>query len=208
MTTLYIPAHFRLDDRAAALRLMRDHAFAVLACSGEAGLHVSHIPFVVDEAGDDVLLLGHLARANDQWKALEAAQDAVAIFQGPHAYVSPSWYEQQPSVPTWNYAVVHARGRVELMEEAQLHEALMRLSAGYEAGRHKPWKMSDLPAPYVSGMLQHIVGFTLRVERLEAKFKLSQNRPVEVPRVIAALEAEGEGATAALMRAHAPVAKA
>ena len=206
--TLYIPAHFRLDDRGAALDLMRQNAFAVLVSSGEAGLHVSHIPFVVEVDGDEVRLLGHLARANEQWKALESARDVVAIFQGPHAYVSPGWYEQHPSVPTWNYAVVHAHGRVQTMEEAELHELLMTLSGTYESGREKPWKMSELPAPYVSGMLQNIVGFTLRVERLEAKFKLSQNRPAEVPRVIAALEAEGEDATAALMRAHAPTAKA
>jgi transcriptional regulator len=206
--TLYIPQHFRLEDRAAMLELMRANAFAVLVSSGDAGLHVSHIPFVVESEGDEVRLLGHLARANEQWKALEAAREAVAIFQGPHAYVSPGWYQQHPSVPTWNYAVVHAHGTVELMEEAELHALLMQLSATYEGGRAKPWRMSELPSAYVSGMLQHIVGFTLRVERLEAKFKLSQNRPAEIPGVVAALEAEGEGATAALMRAHAPVAKA
>jgi transcriptional regulator len=206
--TLYIPQHFRLEDRDAMLQLMRENAFAVLVSTGDAGLHVSHIPFVVDSEGTEVRLLGHLARANEQWRALEAARDVVAIFQGPHAYVSPGWYQQQPSVPTWNYAVVHAHGTVEVMEEAQLHELLMTLSSTYEAARDKPWKMSELPAPYVSGMLQHIVGFTLRVERLEAKFKLSQNRPAEIPHVVAALEAEGEDATAALMRIHALTAKA
>lgn len=206
--TLYIPAHFRLEDRGAAVDLMRQNAFGMLVSSGDAGLHVSHIPFVVEADGDEVRLLGHLARANEQWKALESAREVVAIFQGPHAYVSPGWYEQHPSVPTWNYAVVHAHGRAETMEEAELHELLHTLSHTYESGREKPWRMSGLPAAYVSGMLQQIVGFTLRVERLEAKFKLSQNRPAEVPRVIAALEAEGEGATAALMRAHAPTAKA
>ena len=206
--TLYIPAHFRLQDREAALELVRRNAFGTLVSSGAAGLRVSHIPFVVEAAGEKVRLLGHLARANEHWKALESASEVVAIFQGPHAYVSPGWYEQHPSVPTWNYAVVHAHGRALPMEEAELHELLMTLSATYEAGREKPWKMSELPAAYVSGMLQHIVGFTIEVERLEAKFKLSQNRPAEVPRVIAALEAEGEAATAALMRAHAPTAKA
>ena len=206
--TLYIPQHFRLEDRGAMLQLMRDNAFAMLVSTGDAGLHVSHIPFLVEEDGDEVRLLGHLARANDQWRALAAAKEVAAIFQGPHAYVSPGWYEKHPSVPTWNYAVVHAHGTVEMMEEAQLHELLMTLSAAYENTRDEPWKMSELPAPYVAGMLQLIVGFTLRVERLEAKFKLSQNRPAEIPRVVAALEAEGEGATAALMRAHAPAAKA
>jgi transcriptional regulator len=206
--TLYIPQHFRLEDRAAILALMRENAFAVLVSSGEAGLHVSHIPFVVEAEGEEIRLLGHLARNNPQCEALLQAREVLAIFQGPHAYVSPGWYQQHPSVPTWNYAVVHAHGSVEAMEEAQLHELLMGLSATYEAGREKPWKMGELPAAYVSGMLQQIAGFTLRVERLEAKFKLSQNRPAEIPRVVAALEAEGEDATAALMRAHAPPAKA
>lgn len=206
--TLYIPQHFRLEDREEMLRLMRENAFAALVCSGDQGLHASHIPLVVESEGGEVRLLGHLARANEQWRALEGAKEVVAIFQGPHAYVSAGWYEQQPSVPTWNYAVVHAHGTVETMGEAELHELLLRLSAEYESGRPRPWRMSELPPAYVAGMLQQIVGFTLRVERLEAKFKLSQNRPAEIPRVIAALEAEGEGATAALMRAHAPVAKA
>ena len=200
--TLYIPEHFRLDDRDAALRLMRDNAFAVLVCAGEGGLHVSHIPLVVDAEGGDVTLLGHLAVNNPQAQALRTARHVTAIFQGPHAYVSPGWYANHPSVPTWNYAVVHASGAAEPMEEAELHELLMRLSASYEAGREKPWRMSELPPAYVDGMLKGIVGFSIKVERLEAKFKLSQNRPAEIPRVIAGLEADGEGATAALMRVH------
>jgi transcriptional regulator len=206
--TLYVPPHFRVEDRAAAVALMRDNAFATLVTSGGAGLHVSHIPFVVEEEEGELRLLGHLARANPQWPALEGAREAVAIFQGPHAYVSPGWYRHHPSVPTWNYAVVHARGALELMDDAGLHDLLLRLSATYEAGRAKPWRMSELPAEYVDGMLRNIVGFTLRVESLDAKFKLSQNRPAEIPGVVAALEAEGEGAVAALMRAHAPAAKA
>jgi transcriptional regulator len=152
-------------------------------------------------------LLGHVARANAQWQALEGADHVLAVFQGPHAYISPSWYEQHPSVPTWNYAAVHASGRARLMDEAELHELLMRLSSTYEAGRENAWRMSDLPAAYVDSMLKMIVGFELVVERLEGKFKLSQNRPAEVARVIAALEREGETGVAALMRAAAPAAK-
>ena len=204
--TLYLPDHFRNDDAEAQFKLMEQYAFGTLATSGAGGeLHLSHIPFVAERDGDGcVRLLGHVARANPHWQALEGARESVAIFRGPHAYVSPSWYQSHPAVPTWNYAVVHAHGRARLMDEAQLHELLMKLSATYEAGRPKPWRMGDLPAPYVDTMLKAIVGFEIEVERLEGKFKLSQNRPAEAPRVIAALEAEGEVELAGLMRDHAP----
>jgi transcriptional regulator len=207
--TLYIPAHFRVDDRDELLAFMRDNAFATLVSSGAGGLHVSHIPFIVERSGDGaVRLLGHVARANPQWKALETAQATVAIFQGPHAYVSPTWYEHHPAVPTWNYAVVHAHVRAKLMEEPALRELLRQLSSQYESGRASPWRMEDLQPDYVAKMVNLIVGFTLEVERLEGKFKLSQNRPgADAERVSAALESEGEGALAALMRAHPPARK-
>jgi transcriptional regulator len=172
-------------------------------------MHVSHIPFLPERGADGAIrLLGHVARGNEQWKALEGAEHLVAIFQGPHAYVSPTWYASHPSVPTWNYSVVHAHGSARLMDEAGLHDLLMRLSAIYEAGNPKPWRMSELPAAYVDSMLKMIVGFEIEVERLEGKFKLSQNRPAEVPRVIAALEAGKEHEIASLMRDHSTPAKA
>jgi transcriptional regulator len=205
--TLYVPPLFRADDRGAVCALIEKNAFGTLVSSGPSGLHVSHIPFVLEREGEAIRLLGHVARANPQWEALESAQHVVAIFQGPHAYVSPSWYANHPSVPTWNYAVAHAHGSARLMDEAELHDLLMRLSAIYEAGNPKPWRMSELPADYVGTLLKSIVGFAIDVERLEGKFKLSQNRPAEIPRVIAALEARGEGAMAAFMREHPPAGK-
>jgi transcriptional regulator len=202
---LYIPKHFRVDDPAALAAFIERHAFGTLVTSSPTGLFVSHVPFVVDrEPGEPIRLLGHVARANEQWKAIESADHVLAIFQGPHAYVSPGWYAEHPSVPTWNYAAVHASGRARLMDEPELHELLLRLSSTYESGREKPWRMSELPAAYVDSMLKMIVGFEIVVERLEGKFKLSQNRPAEVPRVIEALEREGETELAALMRAFAP----
>lgn len=207
--TLYIPTHFRVDDRARLVEFIRDNAFGTLVSSGPAGLHVSHIPFIAESGGDgSVRLLGHVARANHQWRSLEAADAAVAIFQGPHAYVSPTWYEHHPAVPTWNYAVVHAHGKPRLMDEARLRDLLLRLSSHYEAGRPSPWRMEDLASDYVAKLLNAIVGFTIEVERLEGKFKLSQNRPgADAERVSAALESEGEGALAALMRGHPPIRK-
>ena len=205
--TLYVPQHFRVEDRAELVAFMREHAFATLVSSGAAGLHVSHVPLLVDAEGERVLLRGHVARANAQWEALERAKQVVAIFQGPHAYVSPTWYVTHPSVPTWNYAVVHAHGSARLLEEAELHEVVHELSAKYEAGNSPPWKMSELPPAYVSSMLGMIVGFEIEVARLDGKFKLSQNRPVEIARVAERLEDRGEGGVAHLMRSHAPAAK-
>jgi len=206
--TLYVPPHFRVDNREQLLEFVERNAFGTLVSSGAGGLHVSHIPFVVERDADGAIrLLGHVARANPHWQALEAADHVIAIFNGPHAYVSPTWYQQHPSVPTWNYAVVHAHGKARLHDEFELRDLVGRLAAIYEAGRPAPWRIGDQPPDYIAKMLTAIVGFTLTVEKLEGKFKLSQNRPVEVERVIAALETEGEGEVAALMRAHPPARK-
>ncbi len=159
--TIYVPPHFRIEDRERLAGFMRAHAFATLVSAGGAGLHVSHVPLLVDVDGETICLRGHLARANEQWKTLEEAQHVTAIFHGPHAYVSPSWYVTQPSVPTWNYAVVHAHGAARITEEAELHEVVNELSAVYEAGNRPPWKLSEQPAPYVSSMLGMIVGFEI-----------------------------------------------
>ena len=207
--TLYIPAHFRVDDPGELFEFIERNAFGTLVSSGSLGLHVSHIPFIAERAADGSMrLLGHVARANPHWRALDGADHVVAIFQGPHAYVSPTWYENHPAVPTWNYAVAHAHGRPRLMDEAALRDLLRRLVSTYEAGRATPWRMEDLAPDYVAKMLNAIVGFAIEVERLEGKFKLSQNRPGnDAERVSSALEAEGEGTLAALMRAHPPPRK-
>lgn len=205
--TLYVPAHFRVEDRAGLVDFMRHNAFATLVSAGDAALHASHVPLLVDVDGDKVRIRGHVARANGQWESIESAKHVVAIFHGPHAYVSPTWYVTHPSVPTWNYAAVHATGKARLTDEAELHEIVSELSGIYEAGNKPPWRLSEQPPAYVSSMLGAIVGFEIEVERLEGKFKLSQNRPIEIPRVVERLEASGEKALAQLMREHAPAPK-
>ena len=205
--TLYIPPHFRVEERERLVDFMRSHAFATLVSSGDAGLQVSHVPLLVDVDGETMRLRGHVARGNGHWESIEGARDVTAIFHGPHAYVSPTWYVTHPSVPTWNYAVVHAHGKARLTDEAELHEIVHELSAKYEAGNTPPWKMSELPSAYVSSMLGMIVGFEIEVARVEGKFKLSQNRPVEIARVAERLDAAGEAELAALMRRHAPQPK-
>jgi transcriptional regulator len=204
--SFYIPKHFRVDDRDALVAFVQANAFATLVTAGADGLDVSHVPLHLVRAADGAMkLLGHVARANTHWKSLEAGRETLAIFNGPHAYVSPGWYANHPSVPTWNYATVHARGTARLMDDEALKRLIDTLSAYYESGREKPWRMADLTAEYVDTMVRAIVGFEIEVASLEGKFKLSQNRKADdIARVIAALEAEGEGATAALMRAYAP----
>src|SRR6185437_1599698 len=182
-------------------------AFAALVAAVEARPVASQVPLLVALWCESIILRGPLSRANDQWEALEGARHVSAVFQGPHAYVSPTWYVTHPSVPTWNYAVVHAHGKARLTDEAELHEIVTELSGKYEAGNVPPWKLSEQPAAYVSSMLGMIVGFEIEVARVEGKFKLSQNRPVEIPRVIDRLEASGELELAAMMRAHAPAPK-
>lgn len=205
--TLYIPPLFRVEDRERLVEFMRGHAFATLVSAGKESLHASHVPLLVDTDGEKLRLRGHVAKANDHWRSLEEASDVAAIFHGPHAYVSPTWYANHPSVPTWNYAVVHAHGKARLTDEAELHEIVSELAASYEAGNSPPWKLSDQPAAYVTSMLGMIVGFEIEVERIEGKFKLSQNRPTEISRVAERLEDSGEGELATLMREHAPAPK-
>ena len=204
--TLYVPRHFRVEDPDAIFDFVSQNAFGTLVTSGAAGLHVSHIPFVAEKvAGGKLRLLGHVARANPQADALAGAQHSVAIFQGPHAYVSPSWYAHHPAVPTWNYAVVHAHGRIASLDEAGLRGLLEKLSRHYEGDRPNAWRLDEAPADFIDKLVRTITGFAVEVERVDAKFKLSQNRPADdARRVIAALEGEGEHALAELMRGHVP----
>ena len=204
--TLYVPSHFRVDDRDRLVDFIARNAFGTLVSSAAGGLDVSHIPFVPDVGADGSLrLLGHVARANGHWKSLEGATDVVAIFRGAHAYVSPTWYEHLPAVPTWNYAVVHAHGKVRLLDEEALRGLLGRLTSTYEEGNPNPWRMEEQPADFIAKLLPLIVGFAIDVDRLEGKFKLSQNRPgADAARVIDALEAQGAKEVAGLMREHPP----
>lgn len=203
---IYIPKHFAESDVARLHALVRDNSFGMLLSQDVSGIQVTHLPMLLDPARN--VLRGHVARANPHWKALEKDAGALAIFSGPHHYVSPAWYGMHPSVPTWNYAVVHVQGRVRLVHEAAALEAMVRELVEFnEAFRDPPWRM-DLPADYRPKMLAGIVGFEMDIERLEGKFKLSQNRlPPDQARVIDALEGTaGDAArdTAALMRSVLP----
>ncbi|MEA2663629.1 MAG: transcriptional regulator [Candidatus Eremiobacteraeota bacterium] len=173
---MYVPAHFRIDDRAALRAFMRAHAFATLVTVADGAPFATHLPLLVDGAGDELVLRGHVARANPQWRTLEE-QDALAVFTGPHAYVSPSWYTVAQSVPTWNYTAVHASGRGRLLtERGAVMDVLCRLTDTEEARFAQPWSVDRLSEDYLDGMRRAIVAFEIPVARLDGKYKLSQNR--------------------------------
>jgi transcriptional regulator len=188
---MYIPAHFRVEDPALLLPLLERYGFATLVTVEEGSPFATHLPLLLRREPDR--LVGHMARANPQWRGLEAQREVLALFQGPHAYVSPSWYASAPNVPTWNYAVVHAYGTARLLEDAAEVLALLGDTvAQYESGRERPWRLEDAQ-DYAERLVAGIVAFEVRVTRLEGKFKLSQNKgAADRAGVIAALEASAD----------------
>ncbi len=207
--SLYTPPAFCVPDRAALARLIRDHPFATLITPGTPEPFVTHLPLLlVPDCEPHGTLVGHVARANPHWRAARDVE-SIAIFHGPHAYVSPSWYgEPARMVPTWNYAAVHVHGGVEIVDDAtDARRILDLLVQRFEGGRPVPWRFA-MPERERDALVAGIVAFRLRVRRIEGKFKLSQNRsPSDRSRVIEALEREPHAdaaATAAWMRAFAP----
>jgi transcriptional regulator len=179
---MYQPPAFREDRIEVQHELIRRHPLGCLVTHGPEGLVANHIPFLLDpSAGPLGTLAAHLARANAQWREAGDRQGLV-IFQGPESYVTPSWYETKREtgkvVPTWNYAVVHVWGRIRVHDDpAWLRAQVERLTGAHEGGRADPWAVEDAPAPFVAAQLKGIVGIEIAVERLEGKWKVSQNRP-------------------------------
>lgn len=193
----YQPPHFQPADADAVRELIRRHPLATLVVAGDDGLDAEHVPMLLEAAESEITVLrGHVARANPVWRQVPDGADALAIFHGPDHYVSPGWYpskrEHGQVVPTWNYAVVHARGRLAWQHDPQwLLGLVTRLTDAHESERASPWQVSDAPDDYVQRMLKAIVGFEIVVTRLEGKWKLSQNRSEpDVAGVIAGLDAE------------------
>jgi transcriptional regulator len=203
---MYVPRHFQEQDPERLLALMKQHAFATLVTvDGDGAPFATHLPFLVErDAQGTFRLHAHLARPNPQWRAFSEARDVLVLFQGPHGYVSPTWYASSPQVPTWNYATVHAYGRAHLLEAPEdVLRVLRDTAALYESGNPEPWRPEQVD-DYVRRLLAGIVAFEVRVSRLEGKFKLSQNKGEEDRRgVIAGLERSpfpGNRELAALMR--------
>jgi len=172
---VYIPEFNREEDRATILAFMRANPFAVLVSNVEGVPFATHLPLLIDDADDQIVIQGHMAKANAHWKSMKETEESLIIFHGPHAYISPSLYESRESVPTWNYAAVHVYGEPTLFtDEESLRATLHRMIDTYESSYMTQW--SELSEEYRSRMMKHIVGFNIKVKRLEGKFKLSQNR--------------------------------
>jgi transcriptional regulator len=189
---MYVPEYFKEDDPERIEALIRAHSFGLLISVQEGLPCASHLPFLYDRsAGGHGKLIGHMARSNPQWNSLAHGQKVLAIFQGPHAYVSPAWYSM-PGVPTWNYAVAHLYGLPRLIEdEGALEGIVQRLTAVHESMYREPW-IPHLSGERWSRLLGMIIGFEIEVTEIQGKFKLSQNRPLDDQRrVIEQLERSG-----------------
>ena len=207
---MYTPSNFAINDLPELQQQILGTRLAVLVTHGEEGLQASHLPLLLrPDQGPNGTLYGHFARANPQWKALQNGAQALVIFAGADAYVSPGFYpskaEHGKVVPTWNYVAVHAYGTAEVFTDAdRLRDLVSALTDRHEAGRNNPWKVADAPADYIDGMLKAIVGFALPIQCLEGKRKLSQNRsPADIAGVRVGLAASPDAhdqALAHLMR--------
>jgi transcriptional regulator len=200
------PAVVREDRLDVLHALIRARPLGALVTAGDGALEANHLPFLIEETEAGLgVLRAHAPRAYGQLAALRAGGEALVIFQGPEAYVTPAWYpskaEHGKVVPTWNYVVVHAWGAPRVIEDAGwIRSQIERLTAAQEASRPHPWAVSDAPEGFVAGLIGGIVGLEIPIARLEGKWKVSQNRP-EADRlgVAAGLEAEGETAMARLV---------
>jgi transcriptional regulator len=180
---MYLPAHFQESRTEVLHQLIHDHPLGALVTLGADGLTANHIPFEVDPQPSPFgTLHGHVARANPVWRDFSRDVEALVVFQGPAAYVSPSWYptkqETGKVVPSYNYVVVHTRGTLRAIEDPVWLRALVeRLTNRHEAGRRQPWKIGDAPEDFVENQLRAIVGIEIPITKLVGKWKVSQNRP-------------------------------
>jgi len=174
---MYLPGHFKAGERLHALRLMREHPFASLISTDDAGLpFVSHVPLHLEERGDQLILLGHCARGNPHWRYLQARPQALATFMGPHAYLSPRVYPDLLRVPSWNYLAAHCTVQATLIEDPDEKDKLLKkLIADHEPAYAQQWRA--LAPEFAHKMLAGIVGFELRVTALQCKLKINQHRP-------------------------------
>ncbi len=178
---MYRPPHFREDRLDVLHALIRAHPLGTLVTAGPDGLTANHIPFLIEEGGPHGVLRAHLSRANGQLEALSAGAAALVIFQGPEAYISPSWYAAKTDthkvVPTWNYVAVHCWGTPRVIDDpAWLRAQIGRLTASQEEGRAEPWAVEDAPEDYIAAQIRGIAGLEIPIDRIEGKWKASQNR--------------------------------
>ncbi|GIN87925.1 protease synthase and sporulation protein PAI 2 [Heyndrickxia sporothermodurans] len=178
---MFIPKHFKIEDKELIYNIMEENSFAALFSIHNERPYATHLPLTLDrEKGE---LYGHIARTNGQWKDI-MNQDVLIIFQGPHCYISPSWYETDKAVPTWNYVAVHVYGHVEIVDDEQeVYDSLNDLVNKYEMP-NSPYQLSKVDSRYIKGLSKGIVGFKITITHMEGKAKLSQNHPVERQKLV------------------------
>jgi transcriptional regulator len=188
---VYIPHYYKEQDRSKLIAFMRENSFGVLISHGNKGLHGTHLPFVTEERGEDLVLITHLAKANPQWEEFGEENEVMAIFTGPHGYVSPSNYEKKESVPTWNYVAVHAYGKATIVHDhGSVLSILEKMIYSYEEAYRKQWE--GLSEDYRNKMIKGIVAFEIVVSKLEGKYKLSQNKTAnEQKKIVTEFEKQG-----------------
>jgi len=175
---MYIPEHFRLRHDEEGIAFMQANPFAILISSTEFGPYATHLPLSVHQTQEEVVLRGHVAKANPHWRYLEQQSQCLTIFHGPHSYISPTNYAAHESVPTWNYAAVHVYGNARLFtQEQDVHSMLNELINTFEPAYRAQWE--ELSPKFRDNMLRQIVGFQIVATKIEGKFKLSQNRTRE-----------------------------
>lgn len=204
---MYTPAHFAQGDTATLHALMQAHPLGVLVHHGPQGLDANHLPFdLAPSTGPLGTLHAHVARANPLWQECAAGADVLVVFRSVAGYISPNWYPSKQvahrQVPTWNYEVVHAHGRLTVRDDVRYVRGLVaRLTRTHEASQPQPWKMGDAPSDYLDAMLANIVGLEIAITRLEGKSKLSQNKDaLDRATAAAALDERGEAGLAQAMR--------
>lgn len=201
---MYQVPHFREESLATQHALIRDNPLGLLISQGAEGILANPVPFLLFEEGEKGVLRCHLSRGNPQWRALAESPAALVVFQGVDRYITPSWYPQkavdQKVVPTWNYAMVQARGPARIIEDAAwLHAQVAALSDAHESRRARPWAVSDAPESFIASQLKGIVGIEIAIETIVGKFKASQNRPVaDRAGVAEGLRVEGDDVSLAM----------
>ncbi len=176
---MFIPAYYRNNDLSEIKSFIRKNSFATLITHGTENPEATHIPIeLIEQNDEEAYLQGHISRANPQWKCFNDTDLVLAIFQGPHSYVSSGWYNHV-NVPTWNYMAVHVYGKIKIIENDELYQSLKGLVDRYESTSSKPIKVEELPEDMMSKYMKGIVGFRIAMEKIEGKWKLSQNRDKE-----------------------------
>lgn len=206
---MYTPSHFREERLPVLHRWMRENSFATFVSIVDGTLLATHLPALLDSTrGEFGTIRAHMAKANPHWQAFAPGAELLVIYQGPHGYISPSWYAANAAVPTWNYTAVHAHGVPRLLEGEAAMALLLDQVALFESGFERPWDTKGQAPEYIEGLANGIVAFEVEITRLEGKGKLSQNRPADRERLLAALQERGAPEDLALGTEMARAARA